>query len=125
MKRFILIAILVVFALSIMTTISHAEAMTGKNAGKMMYTKSAVDLRMDMRKLWVDHITWTRCYIVSALADLEDAGPVAERLLRNQDDIGNAIKPYYGDDAGRKLAALLRDHILIAAGIVKADLVQI
>jgi hypothetical protein len=64
-------------------------------------------------------------YIVSALADLEDAGPVAERLLRNQDDIGNAIKPYYGDDAGRKLAALLRDHILIAAGIVKADLVQI
>jgi hypothetical protein len=48
MKRFILITILVVFALSLMTTISHAEAMTVKHAGKMMYTKSAVDLRMDM-----------------------------------------------------------------------------
>jgi hypothetical protein len=45
---------------------------------------------------------------------------VTERLLRNQDDIGNAIKPIYGDDAGKKLAALLRDHILIAADIVKA-----
>lgn len=120
MKRLILIAILVVFALSFVTTTSPAEAMTAKSAGKMMYTKSAVDLRMDMRKLWEDHITWTRCYIVSALADLQDAGPVTERLLRNQDDIGNAIKPYYGDDAGKKLAALLREHILIAAGIVKA-----
>ena len=120
MKRLILIGILVVFAASFVTTISNAEVMTGKTDGKMMYTKSAVDLRMNMRKLWEDHITWTRCYIVSALADLEDTGPVAERLLKNQDDIGNAIKQYYGDDAGNKLAALLRDHILIAAGIVKA-----
>ncbi len=75
---------------------------------------------MAMRKLWEDHITYTRNYIISALADLEDAGKVAERLLKNQDDIGNAIKPIYGDEAGKKLAALLRDHILIAADIVKA-----
>lgn len=120
MKRLTLLAVLVVFALSFMTAMSPAEAMTGKKAGRMMYTKSAVELRMDMRKLWEDHITWTRCFIVSALADLEDAGPVAERLLRNQDDIGNAIKPFYGDDAGKKLTALLREHILIAAAIVKA-----
>lgn len=80
----------------------------------------AVELREGMRRLWEDHITWTRNYIVSAVADLEDAEKVAERLLKNQDDIGDAIKPFYGDDAGKKLSALLRDHILVAVEVVKA-----
>jgi hypothetical protein len=90
--------------------------------GMMMtgQSKSQVALRMAMRKLWEDHITWTRNYIVSTLAGLEDAGSVAARLLKNQNDIGDAIKGYYGDEAGKKLAALLRDHILIATEVVKA-----
>jgi len=79
-----------------------------------------VGLQMGMRKLWEDHITYTRNYIISALADLSDVDAVAKRLLKNQDDIGDAIKPYYGDDAGNKLSALLRDHILIATEVVKA-----
>ena len=49
-----------------------------------------------MRKLWEDHITWTRLFIVSASADLPDSRPTTERLLRNQQDIGDAIKPFYG-----------------------------
>jgi len=73
-----------------------------------------------MRKLWEDHIEYTRNYIISALAGLEDTPKVAERLLRNQDDIGDAIKPIYGEEAGKKLSSLLRDHILIAADIVTA-----
>jgi len=73
-----------------------------------------------MRKLWEDHVTWTRLYIVSAAAGLPDAQPAAERLLRNQADIGNAIKPFYGEAAGERLTALLRSHILIAADLVKA-----
>jgi hypothetical protein len=83
-------------------------------------TMSATDLRNGMRKLWTDHTTYTHAYIVSALAGLPDLPAVTQRLLRNQDDIGNAIKPIYGEDAGKKLAALLRDHILIAADVVKA-----
>ncbi len=83
-------------------------------------TKSAVDLRLAMRQLWDDHMVYTRLFIVSSIAGIEDTGKVAERLLKNQDDIGNAIKPIYGDAAGNKLAALLRDHILIAADIVTA-----
>ena len=73
-----------------------------------------------MRKLWEDHVTWTRLYIVSAVAGLPDAQPAAERLLRNQSDIGDAIKPFYGEAAGEGLTALLRPHILIAADLVKA-----
>ena len=73
-----------------------------------------------MRKLWEDHVTWTRLYIVSAVAGLPDAQAAAERLLQNQTDIGNAIKPFYGDAAGDRLTALLKPHILIAAELVAA-----
>jgi plastocyanin len=73
-----------------------------------------------MRKLWEDHVTWTRMFIVSAAANAPDKDAVTKRLLQNQTDIGNAIKPYYGNDAGDKLASLLRDHILIAADVVTA-----
>ncbi len=73
-----------------------------------------------MRKLWEDHITWTRLYIVSAAADLPDKSVTAGRLLQNQVDIGNAVKSFYGDAAGEQLTALLNDHILIAAALIDA-----
>jgi len=96
-----------------------AEAAPDAKAGPA-HTMSATELRNGMRKLWTDHTTYTHVYIVSALAGLPDLDAVTQRLLRNQDDIGDAIKPIYGEDAGKKLAGLLRDHILIAADIVKA-----
>ncbi len=73
-----------------------------------------------MRQLWEEHVTWTRLYIVSAVAGLPDTQATAERLLRNQTDIGDAIKPFYGEGAGDTLTALLRPHILIAAEVVDA-----
>jgi hypothetical protein len=76
-----------------------------------------------MRKLWEDHIVWTRQYIVSAATeagDLADIGPTTDRLLADQADIGNALKPYYGDAAGAQVTALLRDHILTAARLIAA-----
>ena len=82
--------------------------------------ESQVALRVGMRGLWDAHVTWTRMYIVSAVAGLADAGKAAERLLKNQDDIGNAIKPYYGDAAGAELTALLRGHIMTAGAVVTA-----
>ncbi len=73
-----------------------------------------------MRKLWEDHVTWTRLYVVSVSAGLPDKDSTAQRLLRNQVDIGNAIKPFYGTAAGDKLAGLLRVHILTAADLLSA-----
>jgi hypothetical protein len=78
----------------------------------------AVAFHDAMRRLWEDHIAWTRLFIVSAVADLPDTGVTAERLLQNQTDIGDAIKPFYGDAAGAQLTALLREHILIAGDIL-------
>lgn len=81
-------------------------------------TKSGFRGAMD--KLWEDHVTWTRLYIVSAAADLPDKDATAQRLLQNQADIGNAIKPVYGEVAGEKLTGLLKDHITIATEIIDA-----
>ena len=76
--------------------------------------------RQAVRKLWEDHITWTRVYIIAALADLPEADAAAQRLLQNPTDIGNAIKPFYGDQAGDQLTSLLKDHIFIAADLLAA-----
>ena len=78
------------------------------------------ELKLAQHRLWTDHVVWTRQFIVSTLAKLEDAKPALERLLKNQDDLGNAIEPFYGREAGRKLAELLREHIVIAGDVVAA-----
>ena len=83
-------------------------------------SRAAVKFRNQMRKLWEDHIVWTRMFIVSSVADIEDANTAAGRLLANQDNIGDAIKPFYGEAAGEQLSTLLRDHILIAADLLTA-----
>ena len=79
-----------------------------------------VALHDGMRRLWEDHITWTRLFIVSASADLPDAPATTRRLLRNQEDIGDAIKPFYGRAAGERLTTLLQEHITVAAGLLAA-----
>jgi hypothetical protein len=80
----------------------------------------ALALRASMDKLWEDHITWTRMVIVDFAAGLPDLKTAEARLLRNQTDIGNAIKPYYGRAAGNKLTSLLRTHILEAVPVLEA-----
>ena len=79
-----------------------------------------LDFQQVIRKLWEDHVTWTRVYIIAALEDLPEADAAAQRLLKNQVDIGNAIKPFYGDQAGEQLTAMLNDHILIAVDLLDA-----
>jgi len=81
---------------------------------------SAEPTRLALRKLWSDHVIWTREYIVAAVAGTPDAEAAAGRLLRNQDDIGAAIVPYYGQAAGDRLTDLLKQHILIAVDLVAA-----
>jgi hypothetical protein len=84
------------------------------------YANSKSALQDGMRRLWSDHVAYTRLFIVSAAAGTPDKDATTQRLLQNQTDIGNAVAEYYGRDAGNKLTALLKDHILIAASIVTA-----
>ena len=81
---------------------------------------ASISLKLAMRKLWSDHVFWTREYVVAAIAETPNANDAAARLLRNQEDIGNAIVPYYGQAAGTKLTELLKQHIMIAVDLVAA-----
>jgi hypothetical protein len=80
----------------------------------------AAAFNSSMAKLWEDHIVWTRMVIVDFAAGLPDLKAAEGRLLRNQTDIGNAIKPYYGNAAGNALTSLLRTHILRAVPVLQA-----
>jgi hypothetical protein len=73
-----------------------------------------------MRKLWTDHVIWTRDYIVAAVGDSPDQQSAAGRLLKNQEDIGAAVAGYYGKATGDRLTALLKQHIMIAVDLIKA-----
>lgn len=97
---------------------SASEIVSNKSSGGDFDKR--LELYSDMRKLWADHVFWTRDYIISAVDNLPSAGEDAKRLMKNQEDIGNEIKEYYGADAGSKMTKLLKDHISIAVDIISA-----
>jgi hypothetical protein len=83
-----------------------------------MSTDKVVALHEAMDRLWTDHVTWTRLVIVDFDSNAPDLKPDLARLLRNQVEIGNAIKPYYGAAAGSRLTALLHTHIMEAVPVL-------
>jgi hypothetical protein len=104
-------------------TSSFATAGTRSDATKTATRSELVSKRAfhdAMRRLWVDHVTWTRLFIVSFAADGPDLQATTDRLLQNQVDIGNAVKPFYGKAAGNQLTDLLTEHILTAANLLAA-----
>ena len=107
-------------ALALVITSCSSSGSGDKAAHGSTVPVHTASLRDDMRKLWEDHITWTRNYIIAAEAGSPDTDATATRLLQNQTDIGDAMKPLYGDAAGTQLTALLRDHILTAADLITA-----
>ena len=131
--RLVYVAIVAIIAASVAAlTISGAQSGTrthhhhSKGTSRVI-SRSALAFHDAMRKLWEDHITWTRNVIISFEVNEPDPSVVQPdlnaalaRLFQNQVDIGNAIKPFYGEAAGNQLTALLHDHIAIAGEILQA-----
>jgi len=99
---------------------AHAEGHSAHSTSPRALTARQVLFHDQMRKLWEDHVTCTRLAIATFADDSAGFGATAGRLLQNQTDIGDAIKPFYGDSAGNQLTALLHDHITIAVELLQA-----
>jgi len=106
--------------LAAISVIACAATTGTMSTGSAAMASPSGELQTAMRKLWADHVLWTRQYIVSTVLNDPSAQAASVRLLKNQEDIGNAVVPYYGAAAGAKLTDLLKRHILIAVDLVAA-----
>jgi hypothetical protein len=120
MKMPKLVPMVFVAALSSINSAPAAAQPANASQASMTHSDAAAMLKQDMRKLWTDHVVWTRDYIVAAVGDQPDAQAAAGRLMKNQEDIGAAVGKFYGAPAGQQLTTLLKQHISIAVDLIKA-----
>jgi hypothetical protein len=113
------VALTVIGAIAVAGTIAALVASDAR-ASQTASTPRAVAFHDEMRALWEAHGSGTRMVIVSFVGNLPNLQAQEQALLRNQVDIGNAVKPYYGRKAGNQVTQLLKEHILGAVTVLVA-----
>lgn len=102
--------LLIVFLIFITAVFSSPGFISSKTHNSSEPVKLKSQFREEMRKLWEDHIVWTRNLIFNVIDGAGGDEQAVARLRRNADEIGNAFKPYYGEVAAKKLSDLIDKH---------------
>jgi len=110
----------VVAAVAVVALLAGGASFAGARTQQQPSLAKVVAFHEGMDRLWTDHVTWTRLVIVDFDANAPNLKPDLARLLRNQTEIGNTIKPYYGAAAGNTLTRLLHTHIMEAVPVLTA-----
>lgn len=79
-----------------------------------------LQLSNTLRRLWTEHVMWTRSFIISTAFNLGDLDYVSKRLMRNPSDFADVLMMYYGDKTAKQFMELLTEHLSIAAKLVNA-----
>ncbi|MGN0614327.1 MAG: acetylglutamate kinase [Porcipelethomonas sp.] len=77
-------------------------------------------IRNEMRKLWSQHVYWTRMFIISTVEKLNDLSFVTDRLLENPSDFSMALKMFYDAKTADRFGKLLTDHLKTGGDLVSA-----
>ena len=120
MKRFTLAGLLAVFSLIVIINFIFIESVRAQ-AEKATKTKEEIKIskavfKNAMRKPWENYISNLRSYIKNVLKGNENT----DMLYKDTEDIGDTIKPYFGDEAGKQLTSLLMDQIVKATEVMQA-----
>jgi hypothetical protein len=109
------------------TSFAVADALAGGLAaqfpdkvGPKGTTDKQQELRVAMRSLFFDRSAFVRFFLTDTIEGLSSQPQTVARLMQNNQDIGQAIAPFYGEPAAAQLSDLLDAGLGDAAAAVTA-----
>ena len=79
-----------------------------------------VNLMQNMDLAWLEHVFWTRLFLISVAGSLDDLEATKARLLENPRTIANVFRKYYGNNIANKIEELIREHLIIGGDLIVA-----
>ncbi len=76
-------------------------------------------LREAMRLAWINHVVWSRLYLISAAENLENADDTLMQLLGNVDEITAVFANNYSPAAIQQFKELLTEHVQITGNLIE------